>query len=206
MAPQTINIGDRVFIKSDKSKSKARDPYLVLSHVPNKPEVTVQKLLDHKNRSNVLTVQLQNIYKLPDPINPLPTQKYLPSKTTNIPPNLSLPYSQHLPHHLPPPGQHSHSAKQTPNPYTPLCFYCSNMGRPDIAHDDKTCHSLHLVKRPPIEYLPSHETDSSDDEGYQVPPLDNLPGPDALHQGAHDHAIQDNQASAPPSPLQGLSE
>ena len=66
-----VNIGDRVFIKSDKLKNKARDPYLVLSHVPNKAEINVQKIVDEHNRRNVLSVQLQNVYKpSPFPENP----------------------------------------------------------------------------------------------------------------------------------------
>jgi hypothetical protein len=64
-----VKIGDRIYIKSDGSKSKARDPYIILSFVPNKNEVEVQKLLD-RNRRNVIRVQLQNIYKvIPDDDN-----------------------------------------------------------------------------------------------------------------------------------------
>ena len=68
----TVSIGDRIFIKSDKSKNRARDQYVVLSHIPNKAEITVQKLGSGNNRSNVLTVQLQNVYKLP-----LPTSQHI---------------------------------------------------------------------------------------------------------------------------------
>ena len=50
----------RINIQSDGSKSKARDPYIILSVVPNKNEVEVQKLLD-RNRRNLIRVNLQNI-------------------------------------------------------------------------------------------------------------------------------------------------
>ena len=57
----SVKIGDRIFIKSDGSKSKARDPYLVLSFVPNKNEIEAQKILD-TNRKNIVRVHLQNVY------------------------------------------------------------------------------------------------------------------------------------------------
>ena len=72
------------------------------------------------------------------------------------------------------------------------------MGKPDVAHDDNTCHFLQLVKRQPLDNPPTPETDSSDDESYQVPPQDNPPGPYALHHGDHDHVTQENLASPPP--------
>ena len=59
-----VKIGDLVFIKSDFSKNKARDKYIVLDFVPNKNEVNVQKLGEDRNMSNVISVQLQNIYKV----------------------------------------------------------------------------------------------------------------------------------------------
>ena len=58
-----VKIGDRIYIKSDGSKNRARDQYVILRFVPNKNEVEVQKFLD-KNRKNIVRVQLQNIYKV----------------------------------------------------------------------------------------------------------------------------------------------
>ena len=199
VALQTINVGDRVFIKSDKSKSKARDPYLVLSHVPNKPEVTVQKLLDHNNRSNVLTVQLQNIYKPPDPVKLPPTLKPLPPSTTGDRHVHTLPDVKHQPYLHVPPSEHNYSTKNTTHPYTPFCFYCSNMGKLDVAHDDKTCRYLQHVKRPPLVLPPGPDSDSSDDEGYLASPLDDPPGHDAPYHDAHGHAMQEDLISPPPS-------
>ena len=57
-----IKPGMLVFVKSDKSKSKARDSYAVLSVNKEKKEARLQKFpLDNFMR-HVITVQLQNIY------------------------------------------------------------------------------------------------------------------------------------------------
>ena len=59
----SIKIGDKVFVKSDKSKSKAREPFFVIGK--ENDSVLVQKFTDEKNRQNVIPVQLQNIMKTP---------------------------------------------------------------------------------------------------------------------------------------------
>ena len=59
-----LKIGDMIYIKSDMSKSKARDPYLVLNFVPNKNEVNVQKINENRNKRNVIRVHIQNIFKV----------------------------------------------------------------------------------------------------------------------------------------------
>ena len=56
-----IKFGDRIFIKSDGSKLKARDPFLVLSFFLNKNEIAVKKVLD-TNRKNPVRVHLHNVY------------------------------------------------------------------------------------------------------------------------------------------------
>ena len=59
-----VKVGDRVFIKSDKLKNKARDTFIVLAAVPTRKEIEVQKIHDHRqNKQNFLTVKLQNVYK-----------------------------------------------------------------------------------------------------------------------------------------------
>ena len=55
--------GNKVYIKSDGSKHKARDPYVVVATDPIKKEATLQKMLTQNPKKNLLTVQLQNIYK-----------------------------------------------------------------------------------------------------------------------------------------------
>ena len=59
-----LRIGDRVYVKSDGSKSKARDPYVVLQFIPNKNEILAQKITDRKNKKNIVTIQIQNLYKV----------------------------------------------------------------------------------------------------------------------------------------------
>ena len=66
-----LKIGDTVYIKSDARKNKARDPYVILNFVANKNEVYAQKLSDKKNKQNIVTIQLQNLYKAIDTENDL---------------------------------------------------------------------------------------------------------------------------------------
>ena len=70
-----VDIGDRVFIKSDKSKHKARDQFIVLTKPSSNNEVNVQKLSYGHNRKNVLPVQLQNLYH----VNPKSNFQHHPS-------------------------------------------------------------------------------------------------------------------------------
>ena len=64
--PFDVKTGDRVYIKSDKSKHKARDQFIVMSPVEKNNEVTVQKLSYGFSRKNVIPVQTQNLY----PVSP----------------------------------------------------------------------------------------------------------------------------------------
>ena len=59
----SVQIGDEVFIKSDRSKSKARDPFLVLGK--DQKSVFIQKIANNRNRQNVIPVHLQNVYRTP---------------------------------------------------------------------------------------------------------------------------------------------
>ena len=58
-----VHIGDQVYVKSDKSKSKCRDPFFVVGK--DKDSVSLQKLSMGKNRHNIIPVSVQNIYKSP---------------------------------------------------------------------------------------------------------------------------------------------
>ena len=139
----TVNIGDRIFIKSDKLKNRARDQYVILSHVPGKPDITVQKLGEGNNRSNVLTVQLKNVYKLPSPQSPR-VEALQPDGESH--PVLD---EEHLE------LQHRGDVKDHSNNNTvtdlPTCFFCINMSRPDISHADSDCKYLQEIKstKPP---------------------------------------------------------
>ena len=96
-----------VFVKSDKSKSKARDSYAVLSVNKEKKEARLQKFpLDNFMR-HVITVQLQNLYvaskiqqqitnikSMPDTeeeqVRELPVRRKKTRVTWSRPPPLSL--------------------------------------------------------------------------------------------------------------------
>ena len=51
----TLKIGDRVYVKSDAAKNKARDPYVILKFVPNKNEAQIQKW-SHKKTSKTCSM------------------------------------------------------------------------------------------------------------------------------------------------------
>ena len=63
-----VSVGDKVFIKSDISKSKVRDTFVVLENNTETKEVTVQKFPAH--RKNILKVQHQNIFPASKHPNP----------------------------------------------------------------------------------------------------------------------------------------
>ena len=154
----TVKVGDRIFIKSDKSKNRARDQYVVLSHVPNKPDITVQKLGEGNNRSNVLTVQLQNIYKLPSPPSPR-VEAVQPDEEHHSDFGEEHPVLQHGGDDV---KDHINNNANTSTDL-PTCFFCINMRRPEISHDDSDCKYLQEIKSTKLSHLPL-ASDSSDDE------------------------------------------
>ena len=80
VVPHQVTPGQTVFIKSDRSKSKARDQYMVLTIDPTEGVARLQKLPMTNFRANPLTVQLQNLY----PCRALPrTQSRKDSKPAN---------------------------------------------------------------------------------------------------------------------------
>ena len=60
-----LQVGDSIFIKSDRSKSQARDPFIILDVNEAKEEALVQKFPMSHFRRNPLKVQYQNIYLPP---------------------------------------------------------------------------------------------------------------------------------------------
>ena len=100
-----IKPGDQVVIKSDRSKSKARDTFNVLLVDPAKKTATLQKFPMENFRRNPLTVQLQNILPLPSNRQAeLPTYLPLPVALPLRPP---LPPVKHRHHHSQPPSSDS---------------------------------------------------------------------------------------------------
>ena len=90
-----IKPGDTVFVKTDRTKTKARDKFMVLSVDTAEDLATIQKLPMTKFKSNPITVHLRNLYLTRPPSPPksrLPQQKepYL------APPP---PQSSHTPHY-----------------------------------------------------------------------------------------------------------
>ena len=64
-AKQKLCIGDTVFVKSDLSKSKARESYVVLNLDVINQQATIQKFPMSKFRSHPIVVEFQNLYKPP---------------------------------------------------------------------------------------------------------------------------------------------
>ena len=151
-------------IKSDKLKNKARDPYIVLSHVTDKQEILVQKLVEGRNRRNVLSVQLQNVYKPPPPRANSPSSLLSSQQLCDIPKNNT--------------PSHDTSREEDTEPATsPTCFYCSNMGKPRHDHDDISCPYLQLVRPTPKPRTPFPvDYTSSEDEDLPQHILGNLLG------------------------------
>ena len=94
-----IHPGQPVFIKSDRCKSKARDKYMVLSVDSSESLATLQKLPMSNFKSNLLQVQLQNLYPTRTPHQSRPA----------VSPNLDLPINttsptKHLSRRSPPPN------------------------------------------------------------------------------------------------------
>ena len=98
-----INPGQAVFIKSDRSKSKARDQYMVLSVDSSESLATLQKLPMSNFKANPLKVQLQNLYPCRTPPRPLP----------------SAPPTEELPDLTPSPTKHLPPTKKSPKPPHP---------------------------------------------------------------------------------------
>ena len=152
-----VKIGDKIFIKSDGSKSKARDPYLVLAFVPNKNEIEVQKFLD-KNRKNFIRVHLQNVFKAnpvdekeQDDEDPLDDDEYDVHENTVV-------------HET-----HSNQLKDRRQVKGETCFYCINMKKRNIHHSSKSCLALMKVrprqKQAPAILIDSSESSEDDYEG-----------------------------------------
>ena len=157
-----VKIGDRIYIKSDGSKSKARDPYVVLWFVPNKNEIEVQKLLD-KNRRNIVRVHLQNVYKIE------PNEES--TKETDLEYEETDPKDDED-------GDHKFPVKlevfqqieveETQTLSDNQCFFCMKMKRKLTNHSYLNCESL-LRVRPGLRQckvtnVKMSETDDDDDD------------------------------------------
>ena len=105
-----ISPGQAVFVKSDRSKSKARDQYMVLSVDSTNNLATLQKLPMSNFKANPLKVQLQNLY-------PCRTSPRTPQPSPTSKPLSALPTSNT--HHSPPAPIHQPSNTRKPTPTYP---------------------------------------------------------------------------------------
>ena len=155
-----VKIGDRIYIKSDQSKSKARDQYVILRFVPNKNEVEVQKLLD-KNRKNIVRVQLQNLYKVEtddEDTDVEPDYEVINSEEDN-----ELGHEKRPPKETPRQPTLSQGIKDKK---TEQCFFCIKMRKKSIFHSYLKCESL-LQINPGLKkrtVIPIDTSDSEEDE------------------------------------------
>ena len=169
-----LQAGDSVYVKGDRSKSKARDPYKVISVDNDKQLATVQKFAQSHNKRNILDVKLSELYLTSrlsssqhhDPTLDVPTQTPVPeelpvqSDTTPTPP-LSPTYS------IP-------NVSTTP-PTSPHCFFCGQYNRPS-GHSPKSCRFLLSVNPHYSQRHQSSPSVSSDASSITSPPsvyLDN---------------------------------
>ena len=147
-----VKIGDRIYIKSDGSKSKARDPYLVLSFVPNKNEIEVQKILD-KNRRNIVIVHLQNVYPVEYEDEDLHIDEQVECSVDEEETKVV---------------KNQPKIDQTLQEKIETCPFCVKMKRKSINHHYNTCESI-LQIRPELrrkrgkDYKDS-DTDEEDDD------------------------------------------
>ena len=150
----TLQVGDMVYVKSDRSKSKARDSFFILGlDEPNKM-ATIQKFPMTNFRHHPINVQYQNLY----PCSPIP----LAHSGT----------SQHLPVLSQPPAKSPSRSRQSPisilsNPpiYTPL--------ESDSDSEEECVHHvlpLHVFPTPPHD--PPHEPPVADGD---ADPVDDIP-------------------------------
>ena len=77
----TLNVGDVVFVKSDRSKSRARQPFFVLSIDTIKQLATVQKFPMTNFRRHPIQLHFQNLYKCTPDLNTVA----FPEKASNSP-------------------------------------------------------------------------------------------------------------------------
>ena len=170
----SLKIGDRVYVKSDISKSKARDQYLVLQFVPNKNEVYAQKLTDKKNKRNVITIQIQNLYKVnaddsSDDLDPNPRSQEVSPDTLSRKPRVF------------------HNQKLQHQNYNNLqCFHCVKMQRKRTDHDAESCSHLNKIR--PKQGLIGLSTSESESDFEEANPIVKTP---CLENETHQKVLND---------------
>ena len=155
-----LRIGDMIYIKSDVSKNKARDPYVVLNFVPNKNEIDVQKLNKSKNKRNIIRVHLQNVFR----VKPEEEEEKNQFNTEKIDEKSIAPKTKETKNNLEKIGRNNQIPKDS-NKEEKVCYYCLKMKRKQVNHDYYECESL-LQVRPGLrkkKLAPMSESDSEED-------------------------------------------
>ena len=148
----SLQIGDMVFVKSDRSKSKARDSYFVLNLNKDKQLATIQKFPMSNFKHHPIEVNYQNLYPCTEAITSTPTQ-VLP-----LHPDQHLPATEHLTRPRPP---------QPRSVLTPTPIYTPPDQDSDSEDDDPT-------PQPPLPLFPTppHQQDDDNVDDHHPPPVD----------------------------------
>ena len=170
----SLQVGNTVYVKSDRSKSKARDSYVVLNLNKDTQMATVQKFPMSNFRHHPIDVQYQNLY---------PCAKAVASNPHQVMPKQAAP-AQHAPapaHHAPGPAHVTPPRfVLSPTPtYTPY-------DQDSESEDEDHTQPLPL----PLFPTPPYQPDAMAELHLQLPP-----GGDAVHdqpQAPHlDDAVHD---------------
>ena len=152
-----------MYIKSDASKHKLRDKYIILS-LDNTAEIAMcQKLLESNPRKNIIPVQYKNLY-------PSTSTKSILKKPQSTPQSILK-----KPHLLPPPSQPQQPCTSSEISQTPSsCFFCKKTDR-KFDHDPRQCKLLSSTN-PMLYSVPQGRKDESDSEE-EVTPQNPPPNP-----------------------------
>ena len=169
----TLQVGDTVFVKSDRSKSKARDSFFVLGLNENQKIATIQKFPMTHFKHHPIQVQYQNLYKAqthPTLTSPFSSTTSQPVQTTNTPlptPSTNQPWKLQL--SLPPsytPDSDSEDDDCEPLPHQNISIF------PTPPHDDEDDLLPAILEDPPIDApLAVNDDDAQHNDPEQVEPL-----------------------------------
>ena len=167
-----VKIGDRVFVKSDASKNKIRDQYLLLNFVPNKNEAELQKI---GKKKNIVQVQLQNILKIEPDFKVDEPEDYL--EELHIGADESKDNLENNDIDLEIKNKKKKGGNYRKRDDRHRCNFCIKMDRKNANHHYTKCESL-LQVRPGLKKLnkkvKSYETEESSDEDPPNAPQDEI--------------------------------
>ena len=165
-----LKIGDMIYVKSDLSKSKARDPYIILKFVPNKNEVEVQKLSSNVNKRNIVRVHLQNVFK----VKPEKQSDENPTKDAELEQvDIKEEPKERKIENFDIKIKKYNKKPRTLNSKKKNCFYCINMKRKQTNHTYSECEAL-LQVRPGLKkkLVVAVETESEEENEPEPQPVE----------------------------------